>query len=179
MKRSMAIVAAISLIAGMNQVSLAAAKGNATSGKASDRIAVVNLEKVYREAPQIKRGNEEGKKKFGGRDEQFKSRLSRFQKSAEEFKRNAPTLSEAEKNRRDKELTKEQEELNKMLVELQRDRSEFQNFVLKGFQNDLNRAVTSIAEEKKLDMVLTSGALLYKNDSSIKDVTQEVLGKLK
>ncbi len=143
------------------------------------KIVVVDVEKVYQEAPQIKRGNEDMKKKFGARDEQLKARVSKFQKSVDEFKKNAPTMSEADKAKREKEIMKEQDELSKVVVELQKDRGEFQTQVLKGFQNDLNRAVTSIAEEQKADIVLNSAVVLNSNDNNVKNVTKDVLGKLK
>ncbi len=157
-------------------------KNNDASKEKADecsKVAVLELERVYQDSAPVKRMNEEYKQKFASRENSLKEKAQALNKEVEEYKKNAPTMSSEDKTKREKELATKHDDLTKVAMELQKERGEFQAKLYKGFQNDLKRAVSSVAEEQKLTLVLNSMAIAYKNDNQIKDVTKDVMDKLK
>ena len=160
--------------------SLMAGKNSAKACEPT-KIAVISLNKIYQEAPQMKDGREEAKKKFKDRVDKLNERSTQLQKEFDDFNKNASTMKDAEKEKKAKDLFKKRDELGKDQDALQRENAEYFEQLEKSFSNDLNRAVSSVAEEKKIDLIINQNQIvaIYNNSDKVADVTQDVLSKLK
>ena len=135
------------------------------------RVGVVNLELIMRESVQAVKAGDKLKKEFSARDQEIK-KLTKNMKDLEALlEKEGVTLPDTERRNKERELSN----LNVSLQRLQREFSEDlnlrQNEELTVVLEHANKAIQSIAENEKYDLVLQEA--VFRNPNI--DITEKVL----
>ncbi len=135
------------------------------------RVGVVNLELIMRESVQAVKAGDKLKKEFSVRDQEIK-KLTKNMKDLEALlEKEGVTLPDTERRNKERELSN----LNVSLQRLQREFSEDlnlrQNEELTVVLEHANKAIQTIAENEKYDLVLQEA--VFRNPNI--DITEKVL----
>lgn len=149
----------------------------ATSAVAADKIAVVNIEYIYSKLPQIAVIQQTLQAEFAEESEKVKKLQADIRYNQDKLQREQATMSQEQTDALKASITKmfkEYEALAKPLESNMRRRSqEEQNRILGLVRQTINQ----VAADEGYDLVLTSGAVIYSNDTT-KDISDDVAAKV-
>lgn len=140
------------------------------------RIAVVNVQRVLREAPQAQALRQELQAEMSSRETQLAAKQRELETAVEAFRKDAAAMSESSRQAREQELAAQQRD---MIGSAQRFEGEIQQRRTEGLrqiEQQVGGVITNIAERNKYDLVLTEG-VAYANDKL--DITEQVIKALK
>ena len=163
------------LIVGALAIGLTA--GAATFAASASNIGVVDMKAMWRSAPQMQAINNKLKKVFSQRKESILSQAKTLQSDMASFDKNKAILSKSKARMLKQKITGEETQLRTEQTHYQQDLMGAQQKALTGFLGQLKVAVTKVAKQKGLTLVMPKNNLLY-SSSSI-DITQQVLKNLK
>lgn len=138
------------------------------------KIGIVNLDRILREANSAKAAQTKLELEFGKRDKDLNDIATQLKTASDKFEREAPTLSESQRNIRQKQLVDQDRDFQRKRRELQEDSTARRNEELQQLIERANRAVKTLAEAEKYDLIIQEAA--YVNPRL--DITDKVLRSL-
>jgi len=138
------------------------------------RIAVVQTERILREAGPAKAAQQKLEQEFGKRDKELQELGTRLRSASERLERDAAVLSETERARRQREVAELDKEFQRRQREFREDLNQRRNEELSLVVERVNRVIRQIAEQEKYDLVLQEAVYF----SGRVDMTDKVLKAL-
>ncbi len=141
----------------------------------SQKIAVVDSQRLLAEAPQARAASQALETEFGPRQKTLEAQKKDFEGRAQKFERDQATMSEAERNKTQRDLRESQLNLERRAKEFQEDVQLRQNEELQKVQKSIYESVRTFAKGQGFDIVL-AGGVIYSSESV--DITSQVLANL-
>ena len=140
-----------------------------TTVLADTKIAVVDIQRILREAAPAVRATKKLEKEF----EPKRIELQRFSAQGKALQQllDKNTLTEADRRIKERELVKLNQDFQRMQREINEDLNTRRNEEMAGLQERVNFAIRTVAESDKLDVVIQDA--VYRNPKI--DVTDKVL----
>ena len=135
------------------------------------RVGVVNLELIMRESVHAIKAGEKLKKEFAARDQEIKKLAKNMKDLQAVLEKEGVTLPDTERRNKERELANLNVTLQRSQREFSEDLNLRQNEELTVVLEHANKAIQSIAENEKYDLVLQEA--VYRNPSI--DITEKVL----
>lgn len=141
----------------------------ATTAFADTKIAVVDIQRILREAAPAVRASKKLEKEF----EPKRLELQKFSAQGKNLQQllDKNTLTEADRRVKERELVKLNQDFQRMQREINEDLNARRNEEMAGLQERVNFAIRTVAEAEKLDVVIQDA--VYRNPKI--DVTDKVL----
>jgi outer membrane protein len=141
------------------------------------KLAIVDMQVVLQNAPQIAKLNDQLTKQFKPRQESILQAKKNLEAQVNNLEKNGAVLDDKEREKLKNRIITDRNSLQTTLTAYQNDFSQAQNKSLQTFSKQLDKAVTSVAQKDHLDLVLQKGGVLFAKSGL--DITQEVLLALK
>jgi outer membrane protein len=139
---------------------------------AEAKIAVVSLEAVIQESPQLKVMQQTLQVEFGARERELTQQQKDLKAKADKYQKDSATMTEADKARLERELREGQREFERRGAEYKEDVNTRQNEEIQKLQRAIAQDVQSYAKFQGYDLVLYQGVLYAKENF---DITQQVI----
>jgi outer membrane protein len=141
----------------------------------SQKIAVVDSQRLLAEAPQAKAAGQALETEFGPRQKTLEAQIKDFETRGQKFERDQATMSESERTKTQRDLRDAGLNLDRRKKEFQEDVQLRQNEELQKVQKSIYESVRVYAKDKGYDIVL-AGGVIYNSDAV--DITSQVLSNL-
>jgi len=125
---------------------------------AETKIGVVNTERVLRDAAPAVRAQKKIEKEFEKRDQEMQRLAKQLQALQEALEKNAVTMSESEKRNKEREFSDLNRDFQRKQREFREDLNQRRNEELASVLERANKAIKSIAEAEKFDVILQEAA---------------------
>lgn len=125
---------------------------------AETKIGVVNTERVLRDAAPAVRAQKKIEKEFEKRDQEMQRLAKQLQTLQEALEKNAVTMSESEKRNKEREFSDLNRDFQRKQREFREDLNQRRNEELASVLERANKAIKSIAEAEKFDVILQEAA---------------------
>ena len=155
-------------------MSLICAHSNLTLAAEAPRIAVVQTERILREAAPAKAAQSKLEQEFGKRDKELQDLGVKLKQAGERLERDASVMAESERARRQREVADLDKEFQRRQREFREDLNQRRNEELSQVVERVNRVIRQIAEQEKFDLVLQEAVYF----SPRIDLTDKVLRAL-
>lgn len=148
------------------------------------KIGYANPARVLSQLPAVQEVNAEIDKLITERDQQLAQKATDLQEIFANYENTMGSLSQEQRSTKEQELLELNQEFEKdresMMTEIRQKRSELMRPIIE----DMNTAMTEIAEEMDLDLVLNEGtstgdAIIFFANSERLDITDQIIEKLK
>jgi outer membrane protein len=135
------------------------------------KIGYVNSERVLREAAPAQAAQKKLEAEFGKRQREMTEAEQRLKAAADKLEKDGPTLAAADRARRERELVEQDRDLQRKRREFQEDLNNRKNEELQAIIDRANRAVKTLAESEKFDLIIQEA--VYINPKH--DITDRVI----
>ena len=157
-------------------ISLSLAMIWSISAMAED-IGIVNMRQIFQSSPQIKQINTNLNKQFSPQRDKIVAMGKSLQANIKKLQRNQAVMDKKSIANLRTKIQKQETDLRTAQANFQRALFAAQNKAMGAFMTKLTGVVKTIAEQKKLDLVLPKNSVLYAKDGM--DITSEVVKHLK
>lgn len=155
--------------AGMLLVSFCAGLSHA----ADFRVGIVDTERILRESAPAAKAEKRIEKEFSGRNQEIQMMLKQSKQLQSSLEKDGNKMSDVDHRNKERELTALNVNLQRMQREYREDLSLRKNEELGAVLEQVSRAVQTIAETEKYDLVLDAQVRVYHNPRI--DVTEKVI----
>lgn len=135
------------------------------------RIGVVDTERIMRESAPAVKAQQKIEKEFATRSQEIKKLASQVKEMQDFLEQQGASLPDEQRREKERELSTSNMDLQRMQREFREDLSLRTNEELAGVLERANKAIQSIAEKEKYDLILQE--VVYRNPRI--DITDEVL----
>jgi outer membrane protein len=135
------------------------------------KIGIVNLDRIVRESGPAKSAQTKLEAEFGKREKEINDLGNQIKVLSDRLEREAPTLSESQRAARQKQLVDQDREFQRKRREFQEDLNNRKNEELQAIIDRANRAVKTLAETEKFDLIVQEA--VYINPKH--DITDKVI----
>ena len=143
---------------------------------ARERVAAIDVQRIYREADAAKAFREQIDKQRTTEEDRFRAREKALLEADRELRRQRTILSKEALTQKGQELTKKVQALQQ---DVQNHNKALKDRLAEGInevQNVLIGVVREIAAERDLDVVITAGSVVLQNPEL--DITEEAMARL-
>ncbi len=147
------------------------------SAYADLKVGFVQVDKILQEAPQTIESNKKLEKEFSSRTDKLKADVKTLKDKEAAFAKDALTMKDSERDAKDKALSQLRVDVQRKERELREDINIRRNEELGGLQEQINKAVTSVAQAESFDLVLYNGVAYASEKIDITDKILKSLGK--
>ena len=147
------------------------------SAYADLKVGFVQVDKILQEAPQTIESNKKLEKEFSSRTDKLKADVKSLKERESSFSKDALTMKESERDTKEKSLSQHRVDVQRKERELREDINIRRNEELGGLQEQINKAVTSVAKAEGFDLVLYNGVAYASEKIDITDKILKSLGK--
>ena len=147
------------------------------SAYADLKVGFVQVDKILQEAPQTIESNKKLEKEFSARTDKLKADVKSLKERESTFSKDALTMKESERDTKEKSLSQLRVDVQRKERELREDINIRRNEELGGLQEQINKAVTSVAKAEGFDLVLYNGVAYASEKIDITDKILKSLGK--
>jgi outer membrane protein len=147
------------------------------SAYADLKVGFVQVDKILQEAPQTIESNKKLEKEFSSRTDKLKADVKALKDKEAAFSKDALTMKESERDAKEKSLSQLRVDVQRKERELREDINIRRNEELGGLQEQINKAVTSVAKAENFDLVLYNGVAYASEKIDITDKILKSLGK--
>ena len=147
------------------------------SANADLKIGFVQVDKILQEAPQTIESNKKLEKEFSSRTDKLKADVKSLKDKEVSFSKDALTMKESERETKEKSLSQLRVDVQRKERELREDINIRRNEELGGLQEQINKAVTSVAKAEGFDLVVYNGVAYASEKIDITDKILKSLGK--
>ena len=147
------------------------------SAYADLKVGFVQVDKILQEAPQTIESNKKLEKEFSARTEKLKADVKALKEKEAAFSKDALTMKDSDRDAKDKALSQLRVDVQRKERELREDINIRRNEELGGLQEQINKAVTSVAKAENFDLVLYNGVAYASEKIDITDKILKSLGK--
>lgn len=150
-----------------------AALGQATAPAAGGptKVAIVNLDRILREAPVAQAAQKRIESEFARREQELKDLASRAQRMQEALQKDAVTLSETDRRNRERELGEASRDFQRKQTEFREDFERRRKEEFGGILQKADAAVRKIAQADNIDIVFQQAVYA----SPRVDITERVI----
>lgn len=148
-----------------------------TFGAFADDFGVVNMQTIFKTAPQAKAINDALKTQFASRKEHIVAMGKQLQTEIKQYQKNQSVMDKKAAQALQQKISQQSITLRKAQAKFQSDLVAAQNQKMKQFLENVKTAVQKVAKKKDLEMVFPSNAVLYSANDL--DVTSDVLSAMK
>ncbi|CAM8390770.1 HlpA Outer membrane protein [Candidatus Methylopumilus planktonicus] len=141
------------------------------------KVGFVQVDKILQEAPQTIESNKKLEKEFSARTDKLKADVKSLKERESSFSKDALTMKESERDTKEKSLSQLRVDVQRKERELREDINIRRNEELGGLQEQINKAVTSVAKAEGFDLVLYNGVAYASEKIDITDKILKSLGK--
>ena len=141
------------------------------------KVGFVQVDKILQEAPQTIESNKKLEKEFSSRTDKLKADVKSLKERESAFSKDALTMKESERDTKEKSLSQLRVDVQRKERELREDINIRRNEELGGLQEQINKAVTSVAKAEGFDLVLYNGVAYASEKIDITDKILKSLGK--
>ena len=141
------------------------------------KVGFVQVDKILQEAPQTIESNKKLEKEFSSRTDKLKADVKALKERESSFSKDALTMKESERDTKEKSLSQLRVDVQRKERELREDINIRRNEELGGLQEQINKAVTSVAKAEGFDLVLYNGVAYASEKIDITDKILKSLGK--
>jgi outer membrane protein len=138
------------------------------------KVGIVNLDRIVREANSAKSAQAKLEQEFTKREKEIADLGNQIKTLSDKLEREAPTLPESQRNARQKQLVDQDREFQRKRREFQEDLNSRKNEELQVVIERANKAVKSLAESEKYDLIIQEA--VYINPKH--DITDKVIKSL-
>lgn len=121
---------------------------------AETKIGFVNTEKIFRDAAPAVRAQKKIEKEFEKRDQEMQRLAKQLQTLQENLEKNSVTMSESDKRNKEREFADLNRDFQRKQREFREDLNQRRNEELAAVLERANKAIKSIAEAEKFDVIL-------------------------
>lgn len=146
----------------------------AAQSSAGARIGVVSIERIMRDSAPAKAAQAKIEKDFSRRDKEIQDLGARLRAASERFEKDSTVMADAERGRRQRELSDMDRDFQRRQREFREDLNQRRNEELTAVLDKANRAIKSIAEHEKFDLILQDAVYV----SPRLDITDTVIRQL-
>ena len=147
------------------------------SAYADLKVGFVQVDKILQEAPQTIESNKKLEKEFSARTDKLKADVKALKDKETAFSKDSLTMKDSERVAKDKALSQLRVDVQRQERELREDINIRRNEELGGLQDQINKAVTSVAKAESFDLVLYNGVAYASEKIDITDKILKSLGK--
>ena len=147
------------------------------SAYADLKVGFVQVDKILQEAPQTIESNKKLEKEFSSRTDKLKADIKTLKEKEAAFSKDVLTMKESERATREKGLAQFRVDIQRTERELKEDINIRRNEELGGLQEQINKAVTSVAKAEGFDLVLYNSVAYASEKIDITDKILKSLGK--
>ena len=140
-------------------------------------IGYVSTQRLLSESPQAEILRQKIEKEFAPRDRQLLADQKKLKDMEDRLTKDAAIMSETERKKLERDIITLRRDLKRSQDEFREDLTFRRNEELTKLQKDIGEAITAIAKQKNLDLVLTEGGAVY--FSSKVDITSDIIAFLK
>lgn len=141
------------------------------------RAGVLDMHKVMTDAPQVQTIKTNLQKRFKPQETKLAAARDVLKADAEKLRKESTILSNSDREALQKKVIEEQRNLQKDQIAFQQEAVKAQNESFKALFDKVKTISQKIAKKEKLNVVITSEAALYFDNSL--DITSRVLTELK
>ena len=141
------------------------------------KVGFVQVDKILQEAPQTIESNKKLEKEFSSRTDKLKADVKALKERESSFSKDALTMKDSERGTKEKSLSQLRVDVQRIERELREDINIRRNEELGGLQEQINKAVTSVAKAEGFDLVLYNGVAYASEKIDITDKILKSLGK--
>ena len=141
------------------------------------KVGFVQVDKILQEAPQTIESNKKLEKEFSARTEKLKADVKALKDKEAAFSKDALTMKDSERDTKEKALSQMRVDVQRKERELREDINIRRNEELGGLQEQINKAVVSVAKAESFDLVLYNGVAYASEKIDITDKILKSLGK--
>ena len=141
------------------------------------KVGFVQVDKILQEAPQTIESNKKLEKEFSARTDKLKADVKALKDKEAAFSKDALTMKDSERDTKEKALSQMRVDVQRKERELREDINIRRNEELGGLQEQINKAVTSVAKAESFDLVLYNGVAYASEKIDITDKILKSLGK--
>ncbi len=141
---------------------------------AESKIGFVNSDRVMREAPAAVQAQSRLEKEFAGRDSELQSMAKELQAIQSDLEKNGLTMSEADRRKKERDFGDLNRDFQRRQREFREDLNQRRNEELAAVLDRANKAVKTIAEREKYDIIFQEAVYA----SPAIDITDKVIKEL-
>lgn len=141
-----------------------------------EKMGVVDMGAVRSKTPAIEQMQKSLQQQFASREQQIQQAQQQMQQDLAKLNRDASVMSASDKDALTKKAQAEQQNIRTMVGALQKDYYSKQNELLQKVIAKMQIAVSKVAKEKGLSIVLPKEAILYATNYT--DITQDVISEM-
>lgn len=141
-----------------------------------DRIAAIDVQRIYRESAAAKAFRQEIDKQRAVEQDQFRAREKALLETDKELKRQRTILSSEIFTQKSQDLAKQIAKLNSDIQNHNKTLKDLLDRGISEVQKSLIDVVQEIAIERGLDLVITAGSVVLQNPQL--DITEEAMARL-
>jgi len=147
------------------------------SAYAELKVGFVQVDKILQEAPQTIESNKKLEKEFISRTDKLKADVKSLKEKEAVFSKDVLTMKESDRESKEKSISQLRVDIQRKERELREDINIRRNEELGGLQEQINKAVTSVAKAEGFDLVLYNGVAYASKEIDITDKILKSLGK--
>jgi len=133
--------------------SLLVAFATSSAAQSEGRVGYVNLERILRDSAPAMRAQKKIEQEFAKRDQELGKMADQLKRLQDSLEKNAVTMSESDRTKREREFADLNREFQRKQREAREDFNQRRNEELSGVIERANKAVKSIAEAEKYDVI--------------------------
>ncbi|MFM8624130.1 MAG: OmpH family outer membrane protein [Betaproteobacteria bacterium] len=135
------------------------------------KIGIVNLDRIVRESGPAKTAQTKLESEFAKREKEINDLGNQIKTLSDRLEREAPTLSESQRAARQKQLMDQDRDFQRKRREFQEDLNNRKNEELQAIIDRANRAVRTLAENEKFDLIIQEAVYIHPKH----DITDKVI----
>lgn len=135
------------------------------------KIGIVNLDRIVRESGPAKTAQTKLESEFAKREKEINDSGNQIKTLSDRLEREAPTLSESQRAARQKQLMDQDRDFQRKRREFQEDLNNRKNEELQAIIDRANRAVRTLAENEKFDLIIQEAVYIHPKH----DITDKVI----
>lgn len=140
------------------------------------KIGYINTQRVIAESAPAKAAGSKLEQEFSKRQKELSDLQMSLKSLSEKFERDAPTLTESQRAARQKEFAEQNRDFQRRQRELQEDLNSRRNEELLQVLEKAKKAVRTVAESEKYDLILANeGSEIVAYSNNKLDITDKVL----
>lgn len=147
----------------------------ATPTQAQDaRIGYTNQELLLSNMPEMQQVQQQLEQEAQTMRQEMQAEEQELQEMLAEYQKQQALLSDQRRAEREQAIRQRQQELQQSVQQRQQQLAQREAELMQPLLEELQTAINTVAEDRNLDIVMRTQALLYVNEQSVVDVTPQV-----
>lgn len=150
--------------------------GGLRADAAGTRVAFINVQQLMVQSPQAMKARETLKQDFGSREQALAHEGQSIRAAEKKMQNQKAFMSSAQQKKAEAKLQQRVADFNKKMDQFRHDFAKKRQELLQNLEKHLYQVIIKVAQEKKYDMVVSTGVVYA--DKSV-NITPAVLAELK